>query len=191
MHKYKAKKVTYKGINFDSKLEYQYFRYLELLKSSNVISRIDTQVKIEFILPTETVTDLENEELIQLLFKENWDDAIDLIKKIPIYLSPSLKLTSTAKLYTPVPYGNADGAWILSNKSESEFFFLKYQPPLLRIYRGKRIFSYYCDFLIDGKEYIDTKGVKTPIYNLKKKLIESLYGIEIKEVTRKDFKNLI
>ena len=185
MHKYKATKVTYKGINFDSKLEYEYFRYLELLKFSNVISRIDTQVKIEFILPIETVTDCENEELIQLLFKEKWDDAIDIIKNIPI------KLTSTAKLYTPVPYGNADGAWILSNKSESEFFLLKYQSPLLRIYRGKRIFSYYCDFLVDGKEYFDTKGVKTPIYNLKKKLIESLYGIEIKEVTRKDFKNLI
>lgn len=46
--------------------------------------------------------------------------------------------------------------------------------------------KYYSDFLInweDGSETVeDVKGFKTPIYKLKKKQVEALYGIEIIEV---------
>jgi hypothetical protein len=48
----------------------------------------------------------------------------------------------------------------------------------------ERIFNYYADFLVDGIKVIDTKGVRTPIYKMKKKMIETLYGIEIEEVTK-------
>ena len=38
-------------------------------------------------------------------------------------------------------------------------------------------------FLADGTvEFVDVKGMKTPIYKLKKAQIESLYPIKIKEV---------
>lgn len=44
---------------------------------------------------------------------------------------------------------------------------------------------YVCDFVVfypDGSvRYIDSKGVKTPIYILKKKQVESLYPIRIEE----------
>jgi hypothetical protein len=47
------------------------------------------------------------------------------------------------------------------------------------------ICKYIADFTYveDGKEITeDAKGVRTPIYRLKKKLIKALYGIDIKEV---------
>lgn len=52
-----------------------------------------------------------------------------------------------------------------------------------------------CDYILDFKvtyadgriEYVDTKGVKTAIYNLKKKLMLAVHGIKIKEVYRGDF----
>jgi len=50
----------------------------------------------------------------------------------------------------------------------------------------KHICNYYLDFTVfygDGHvEHIDVKGVKTPVYKLKKKCVEALYYIEIKEV---------
>lgn len=46
--------------------------------------------------------------------------------------------------------------------------------------------KYVCDFqvfLADGTiEFIDVKGMKTPIYTVKKKLVEALYPIKIIEV---------
>lgn len=50
---------------------------------------------------------------------------------------------------------------------------------------GKLICTYICDFkyLEKGSVIIeDVKGVRTPIYKLKKKLMEAVHGIIIKEV---------
>ena len=50
---------------------------------------------------------------------------------------------------------------------------------------GKRIFTYKPDFEFDdeyGHHYIDVKGMETPVFRLKKKLIEAKYKIEIEIV---------
>lgn len=51
----------------------------------------------------------------------------------------------------------------------------------------QKICTYVGDFLYrtrDGKSILeDVKGVRTPVYRLKKKLLLALYGIEICEVT--------
>lgn len=51
---------------------------------------------------------------------------------------------------------------------------------------GVKICKYIADFRVnycDGREeYIDVKGVRTDVYKIKKKLVEALYNIEIKEV---------
>lgn len=50
---------------------------------------------------------------------------------------------------------------------------------------GKKICTYVADFLYheNGQKIIeDVKGVKTPVYRLKKKLVEAIYNITIKEV---------
>lgn len=51
---------------------------------------------------------------------------------------------------------------------------------------GKHIANYFADFLVfyaDGhSEVIDVKGVRTDVYKLKKKLVEAIHGIEIKEI---------
>lgn len=50
---------------------------------------------------------------------------------------------------------------------------------------GKKVGAYVADFLVsfaDGhKEIQDVKGVKTPIYKLKKKMVEAQYGEKIIE----------
>jgi hypothetical protein len=52
--------------------------------------------------------------------------------------------------------------------------------------KEKEVCSYWCDFVVvfaDNRiEYHDVKGFKTPVYKLKKKLIEAFYGITIKEL---------
>lgn len=54
------------------------------------------------------------------------------------------------------------------------------------IYNNKTMFKYIADFVYtdrEGKEHIiDVKGVVTPVFRLKKKLIEEQYGIEIEIV---------
>lgn len=53
---------------------------------------------------------------------------------------------------------------------------------------GHRICKYVADFVYteDGKDVVeDVKGVCTPVYRLKKKLVEAVYGIRIREVTMK------
>jgi len=50
---------------------------------------------------------------------------------------------------------------------------------------GKKMFTYMPDFEYDdefGHHYIDVKGMRTPIFNLKKKIIEASYKIEIEVV---------
>lgn len=64
------------------------------------------------------------------------------------------------------------------------------QIPYEFMLQDKLIFTYYLDFLViysDGrKEYIDVKGYKKgcayQMFRLKKKIIETEYGITIKEV---------
>lgn len=69
---------------------------------------------------------------------------------------------------------------------------LRLQVPFVFLLNGKKIFTYYADFLylelqrgkkIDGFVLVieDVKGQPTAVYRLKKKLIEAQYGIKITE----------
>ena len=75
---------------------------------------------------------------------------------------------------------------------------LELQPKFQMVVNGVKLGSYIGDFQYN--EYLtpkakrpkdehdrvsvveDVKGVKTPVYNLKKKLVKALYGIEIREI---------
>lgn len=64
---------------------------------------------------------------------------------------------------------------------------LELQPPFPVIVSGVRVCVYKADFtymdLTTGKQKVeDAKGFRTPLYKLKKKLVEALYGITILEV---------
>lgn len=65
------------------------------------------------------------------------------------------------------------------------------QVPYECIVNGKKVCKYLLDFRVtygNGEiELIDIKGVITPIYRIKKKLVEALYGIRIKEVKKGEF----
>lgn len=53
------------------------------------------------------------------------------------------------------------------------------------IVNGKKVCDYRADFsYIEGDRHIveDVKGVKTPVYQLKKKLVFALHGITITEI---------
>lgn len=60
------------------------------------------------------------------------------------------------------------------------------QPRFPMEHNGVKICSYVGDFRViypDGRiEIEDVKGMKTPMYNLKKKLVRAFYGIDIKEI---------
>ena len=61
---------------------------------------------------------------------------------------------------------------------------LELQPRYDLIINGQKCGFYKADFRYfeSGKEVVeDVKGMKTPMYNLKKKLIRAIYGIEIFE----------
>lgn len=51
---------------------------------------------------------------------------------------------------------------------------------------GRKVCTYIADFGYstdkDGRVIEDVKGVKTPVYRLKKKLVEALHGVRIVEV---------
>ena len=49
MSKYNAKKVEYKGIVFDSKVEYEYFKYLEGRKFIDGFDYIEVQPRYELV----------------------------------------------------------------------------------------------------------------------------------------------
>lgn len=70
---------------------------------------------------------------------------------------------------------------------------LELQPKFPIVVNGKKICTYIADFSYDvpfiGNDSIppvrvveDVKGIKTPIYRLKKKLVEAIYGVTIQEV---------
>jgi hypothetical protein len=60
------------------------------------------------------------------------------------------------------------------------------QVPFEVVVSGAKICKYLLDFKVyyaDGSiEFIDVKGVKTPVYRIKKKLVEAIHGIKIIEV---------
>jgi hypothetical protein len=66
---------------------------------------------------------------------------------------------------------------------------LELQPSFdLLVRGGKKVGKYKADFRyydVFKKAWVieDVKGVKTPVYKLKKKIVEAVYGIEIKEVS--------
>lgn len=63
---------------------------------------------------------------------------------------------------------------------------LQLQPAFEITINGRHICNYRADFsysALDGKITVeDSKGVRTPLYKLKKKLVEAAYGIRIIEV---------
>jgi hypothetical protein len=54
------------------------------------------------------------------------------------------------------------------------------------VVNGEKIGAYVADFSYwdkDGNNVVeDAKGVRTPVYKLKKKLVKALYGVDIQEV---------
>lgn len=63
---------------------------------------------------------------------------------------------------------------------------LELQPEYPIVVAGRRICVYRADFRyyhIDGELFVeDVKGFKTPVYRLKKKLVEAQYDIQIREI---------
>ena len=62
---------------------------------------------------------------------------------------------------------------------------LRLQVPYQIVINGKKCFKYLADFVYDdgGKEIIeDVKGFRTPVYRLKKKIVEAWFGVVIVEV---------
>lgn len=61
---------------------------------------------------------------------------------------------------------------------------LELQPKYDLVINGTKVGFYKADFryVRDGELIVeDVKGMKTPIYNLKKKMIKAIYGIDILE----------
>lgn len=61
---------------------------------------------------------------------------------------------------------------------------LELQPKFPLVVNGKSIGTYIADFsYVEDGELIteDVKGVKTPVYRLKKKLVQALYNVTIHE----------
>ncbi len=62
---------------------------------------------------------------------------------------------------------------------------LELQPPFVITINGVKCFTYKADFAYfeDNKRVVeDVKGVKTPVYRLKKKCVEAMYGFQIVEI---------
>lgn len=62
---------------------------------------------------------------------------------------------------------------------------LQLQPKFSFVYNNKKQFTYIADFSFKddkGLHIIDVKGVLTPVFRLKKKLIEAQYKIKIEVV---------
>jgi len=62
---------------------------------------------------------------------------------------------------------------------------LEVHPKFEIMVNGTRIGNYYADFRYfeNGVQVIDdVKGVRTPVYKLKRKLVEAIYGVKIREI---------
>lgn len=75
-----------------------------------------------------------------------------------------------------------------ATKEENRVVDIQEQVPFEFVINGLKVCTYLLDFKVtfaDGRvEHIDTKGVITDIYRIKKKLMLACYGIKIKEVTK-------
>lgn len=66
-----------------------------------------------------------------------------------------------------------------------EIVALELQPRYPLVVNGEKVGTYVADFRYfegDKLVVVDVKGVLTPVYRLKKKLVKALYGIDILEV---------
>src|SRR4051812_19963996 len=102
------------------------------------------------------------------------------------------KYKNTRTEYNGFKYASAKEARYAQNldilkKAQGNTKVLSYvqQMPFVIEVKGIRICKYLLDFMVsypDRIEYIDVKGMRTPVYKIKKKLVEAQFGIEIKEV---------
>lgn len=65
---------------------------------------------------------------------------------------------------------------------------VEYQPSFDLVVNGVKVGRYVADFryvdVATGRTVVeDVKGVKTPVYRLKAKLVKALYGVEVQEIT--------
>lgn len=62
---------------------------------------------------------------------------------------------------------------------------LELQPEFPVTINGRKVFTYKADFAyFEGQERVieDVKGVRTPVYRLKKKCVEAAFNVTIREV---------
>ena len=88
-----------------------------------------------------------------------------------------IKFDSKREAYYYLYYKRLQETKVISN--------LKLQTSIKFDIDGKHIFTYKADFEYEdeyGHHYIDVKGVETPVFRLKKKLIEAKYKIIIEIV---------
>lgn len=93
----------------------------------------------------------------------------------------------------------ADGIWFASKKERDRYQQLKLlerageiqnielQPSFVLSVNNTKVATYKADFAYDeiksAQRIIeDVKGVRTPVYRMKKKFVEAQYGIEVREV---------
>lgn len=71
-------------------------------------------------------------------------------------------------------------------KQSGEVISFELQPKYDLIINGVKCGFYKADFLVNWKSgitrVVDVKGIKTPVYALKKRLVKAIYGIDIFEV---------
>ncbi len=70
-------------------------------------------------------------------------------------------------------------------EAAGEIEHLQLQPKFPILVNGKKICTYIADFQYNDHGrvvIIDVKGIKTPVYRLKKKLFEALYPMKITEI---------
>lgn len=100
------------------------------------------------------------------------------------------KYNAKKTIYNNVTFDSkkeANRAWELDMlKKAGEVIDIDYQPVFACVVESKKICKYLADFRVtyaDGHvEIEDVKGMKTPVYQLKKKLVEALHGIKIIEI---------
>jgi len=186
-YKYGAKKTEYKGMKFDSQLEAKFYQRLELEKKEGVIKDFDWQVSIPLYLPINFVFEWQTDSELEIY------DALRMIRRrdkpyidYSFQLMAGRKLTKTKKVETFDL--NEETTWIVSHKRGKEAWIVKACNEKVLTYSAKKMFTYICDFTIRNNDdvgiYLDTKGYRTPMYKLKKKMVEANYGIEICEAEK-------
>ena len=186
-YKYGAKKTEYKGMKFDSKLEAKFYQRLEMEKKAGVITDFQWQVPIPLYLPLNFEFEWKTDDEIEIY------DALRMIRKrdkpymdYTFLIMTGKKLTKTKKVETFDL--NEEKMWVVSHKRGKESWLVKLYKDKVLTYSAKKMFTYVCDFVIRNDEgvgiYLDTKGYRTPIYKLKKKMIESNYEVKICEAEK-------